>query len=290
MFKTVVLGAALLASSDAFIPSTGRMTRSAINMMTPEDIEAMNRASLVKNKGNAPSETSGGSQAPSIAGGGDPYAYNKKPKMGLPENDDSKGTKFKYDPSNYRDSANDGNYRRLSDAMAAAKAEDEKLAAERDVILQAEAKEKAFLAQENATFWNTPGDKVVGDSSELFIPPNVLRVIDDLDKELIGLKPVKEKMRRYAAQMLNHQIRERAQIKSAIPPLHHVFTGNPGTGKTTVAMKMGELYNEMGFIGSGHTVQATRADLVGQYIGHTGPKTKEMITRSFGGILFIEQS
>lgn len=62
-----------------------------------------------------------------------------------------------------------------------------------------------------------------------------------------------------------------------------------GTGKTTVAMKMGELYKEMGFIGSGHTVQATRADLVGQYIGHTGPKTKEMITRSFGGILFIDE-
>merc|ERR1719231_2245713 len=79
-------------------------------------------------------------------------------------------------------------------------------------------------------------------------------------------------------------------IKAEIPPLHHVFTGNPGTGKTTVAMKMGELYNEMGFINSGHTVQATRADLVGQYIGHTGPKTKEMITRSFGGILFIDEA
>ena len=79
-------------------------------------------------------------------------------------------------------------------------------------------------------------------------------------------------------------------LKSEIPPLHHVFTGNPGTGKTTVAMKMGELYKEMGFIGSGHTVQATRADLVGQYIGHTGPKTKEMITRSFGGILFIDEA
>ena len=78
-------------------------------------------------------------------------------------------------------------------------------------------------------------------------------------------------------------------VKSEIAPLHHVFTGNPGTGKTTVAMKMGELYREMGFINSGHTVQATRADLVGQYIGHTGPKTKEMITRSFGGILFIDE-
>jgi AAA+ superfamily predicted ATPase len=81
-----------------------------------------------------------------------------------------------------------------------------------------------------------------------------------------------------------------AGIKSTIPPLHHVFTGNPGTGKTTVAMKMGELYREMGFINVGHTVQATRADLVGQYIGHTGPKTKEMITRSFGGILFIDEA
>merc|ERR1711871_338249 len=151
---------------------------------------------------------------------------------------------------------------------------DEKLAAEAKAILEAEAKEKAFLAQENATFWNTPGDQVICESSELFIPPNVLQVIEDLDKELIGLKPVKEKMRRYAAQMLNHKIREKAQIKSAIPPLHHVFTGNPGTGKTTVAMKMGELYNEMGFIGSGHTVH----------------KTKEMITRSFGGILFIDEA
>ena len=79
-------------------------------------------------------------------------------------------------------------------------------------------------------------------------------------------------------------------MKTEIPPLHHVFTGNPGTGKTTVAMKMGLLYKEMGFINTGHTVQATRADLVGQYIGHTGPKTKEMITRSFGGVLFIDEA
>jgi probable Rubsico expression protein CbbX len=97
-------------------------------------------------------------------------------------------------------------------------------------------------------------------------------------------------MRRYAGQMLVHNIRKDFGIKTEIPPLHHVFTGNPGTGKTTVAFKMGQLYKEMGFINSGHTVQATRADLVGQYIGHTGPKTKEMITRSFGGILFIDEA
>jgi SpoVK/Ycf46/Vps4 family AAA+-type ATPase len=97
-------------------------------------------------------------------------------------------------------------------------------------------------------------------------------------------------MRRYASFMLSHKIREGFGLKTQIPPLHHVFTGNPGTGKTTVAMKMGELYKAMGFINTGHTVQATRADLVGQYIGHTGPKTKEMITRSFGGILFIDEA
>jgi len=203
-------------------------------------------------------------------------------KKGVPSN-------FNYDPSNYKDS-NSGNYRRLSDQLAARKAEDDKLLREREELLRKEQMAAMFLKQENSTFWNTPGDKVVANSDQFFIDPEVLQVIADLDNQLIGLKPVKEKMRRYAAQMLSHKIRKAVGIKSEIAPLHHVFTGNPGTGKTTVAMKMGELYQKMGFVNSGHTVQATRADLVGQYIGHTGPKTKEMITRSFGGILFIDEA
>ena len=199
------------------------------------------------------------------------------------------GAGFNYDPSNYKDS-NSANYRRLTDQMAAAKAEEEQLTREREELIRKESMAAMLLKKENTTFWETPGSTVVGSADKYFIPPEVLQVIDDLDNQLIGLKPVKEKMRRYAAQMLNHKIRGGFGIKSEIAPLHHVFTGNPGTGKTTVAMKMGELYKEMGFIGSGHTVQATRADLVGQYIGHTGPKTKEMITRSFGGILFIDEA
>jgi probable Rubsico expression protein CbbX len=200
-----------------------------------------------------------------------------------------KGTKFNYDPSNYKDS-NSGNYRRLGDQLAAVKAEEDKLNREREEILRKEQMAAMFLRKENSTFWDTPGSTVVGTNDKYFIAPQILSVIDDLDNQLIGLKPVKEKMRRYCGQMLTHKIRTDFGIKTEIPPLHHVFTGNPGTGKTTVAMKMGQLYKEMGFINSGHTVQATRADLVGQYIGHTGPKTKEMITRSFGGILFIDEA
>eukprot|EP01035_Chromulina_nebulosa_P016822 gene16822-22306_t len=201
-----------------------------------------------------------------------------------------KGTGLKdYDPSNYKDS-NSGNYRRLSDQLAAVKAEEEQKQKERDELIRKEQMAKLILKKENETFWNTPSDQIIGTPDKFFIPPSVLEIIDDLDNQLIGLKPVKEKMRRYAAQMLVHKLRGDNGLKSEIPPLHHVFTGNPGTGKTTVAMKMGLLYKEMGFINSGHTVQATRADLVGQYIGHTGPKTKEMITRSFGGILFIDEA
>ena len=199
------------------------------------------------------------------------------------------GAGFNYDPSNYKDS-NSGNYRRLSDQLNAAKAEEEKLIAERNELIRKEQMAAMMLKKENETFWQTSPSSIVATNEKFFVPPSVLQVIDDLDNQLIGLKPVKDKMRTYASRMLAHKIRSDFGVKSEIPPLHHVFTGNPGTGKTTVAMKMGQLYKEMGFINSGHTVQATRADLVGQYIGHTGPKTKEMITRSFGGILFIDEA
>lgn len=200
------------------------------------------------------------------------------------------GLGFNYDPSNYKDSANDKNYRRLGDQLAAAKAEEEQKLKERDELIRKEKMAEMEKKKEMATFWDTPGNTIVANSDEFYIDPEILQVIKDLDKQLIGLHSVKDKLRRYAGQMLVHKIRKSVGIKTEIPPLHHVFTGNPGTGKTTVAMKMGELYSKMGFINTGHTVQATRADLVGQYIGHTGPKTKEMITRSFGGILFIDEA
>jgi hypothetical protein len=99
------------------------------------------------------------------------------------------GVGFKYDPSNYKDS-NSGNYRRLTDQLAAVKAEEEELAKEREELIRKEQMQKLLLKQENETFWNTPDSKIMGSADKYFIPPEVLQIIDDLDNQLIGLQPV----------------------------------------------------------------------------------------------------
>ena len=101
----------------------------------------------------------------------------------------SKGAGFNYDPSNYKDS-NDANYRRLSDQLAAAKAEQEQLVKERDELLKKEKMAAMLLKQEEDLFWKTPGDKIVAETDKFFVSPEVLQVIADLDNQLIGLKPV----------------------------------------------------------------------------------------------------
>ena len=141
------------------------------------------------------------------AGGVNPNKFGGI-KADLPKDDGAKKMgNFNYDPSNYKDS-NSGNYRRLSDQLAARKDEDEKLARERDELVRKEQMAAMILRKENETFWGTPDDKEVATTEKYFLSPAVMGVINDLDNQLIGLKPVKEKMRRYAAQMLSHKIRE----------------------------------------------------------------------------------
>jgi probable Rubsico expression protein CbbX len=135
-----------------------------------------------------------------------------------------------------------------------------------------------------------PGEERALDAAAIVREANIEEILDQLDRELVALRPVKNRIREIASLLVVDQLRRQAGLSSTRPSLHMCFTGNPGTGKTTVGLRMADLLHRLGYLEHNRLVAVTRDELVGQYVGHTAPKTKEVLKRAYGGVLFIDEA